>query len=83
MPTKLKKVLMIAAGVVFMIFGLIGFALPFLQGFLFLAIGIVLLSLASSKIRTWMEAHTRPYPRMHNFVNRIQKWVIHIIGPTE
>lgn len=71
------------AGVLFIFFGLIGLALPFLQGFLFLAIGIVLLSLVSSRIRFAMEMRTRPYPKIHHFVERTQEWVVRIIGPTD
>jgi uncharacterized protein len=74
---------MTIAGVLFIFFGLIGLALPFLQGFLFLAIGIVLLSLVSSRIREFMEVRTRPYPKIHRFVERTQEWVIRLIGPTE
>jgi uncharacterized membrane protein YbaN (DUF454 family) len=79
----MKKALVILAGVLFVIFGLLGLALPFAPGLLALAIGVVLLSIASSRIRGWVEAHTRPYPRTHRFVEKTQKWVLRIIGPTE
>jgi len=42
----------------FIIFGLVGLVLPFLQGILFLAIGFILLSLWSPRIREYMD---RPY----------------------
>lgn len=74
---------MIVVGIIFVLLGLVGLALPFLQGFLFLIIGAVLLSLASSRIRSWIEMHTRRYPRVHHFFEKIQLWVIKIIGPTE
>jgi uncharacterized membrane protein YbaN (DUF454 family) len=74
---------MTVAGVLFIFFGLIGLALPFLQGFLFLAIGMVLLSLVSERIRAWIELRTRPYPKIHHFVQRTQEWVVRFIGPTE
>ena len=80
MQKDIKKFLMIAAGVIFLILGLIGLALPFLQGFFFLSIGVVLLSLASTRIQTWVEMQTRPYPKVHRFVARTQKWIIRIIG---
>ena len=71
---------MIVAGVFFLIFGLLGLALPFLQGIFFLAIGVVLLSLASTTIRKWIEQRTRKYPKIHIFVERIENWVVGIIG---
>ncbi len=83
MPKQIKKTLMIMAGIILIILGLIGLALPFLQGFLFLAIGIVLLSLASSRIRGWTEMHTRRFPKVHKFIEKTQGWVVRIIGPVE
>ena len=74
---------MATAGVVFICLGLIGLALPFLQGFLFLSIGVVLLSLSSSRIQAWVEVRTRPYPKVHRFVARTQKWILRLIGPIE
>ncbi len=79
----MKKALVLVVGVVFILFGLLGLALPFLQGFLFLAIGVVLLSIGSSRIRGWVELRTRRYPRVHKFVEKTQKWVVRIIGPTK
>lgn len=83
MPKNFKKILVAVAGVVFIILGLLGLALPFLQGFLFLAIGVVLLSLVSARIRTFTELHTRRYPKIHRFVEKTQKWVVRFIGPVE
>jgi uncharacterized protein len=77
-----KKALLAAAGVIFVVLGIVGLALPFLQGVLFIVIGVVLLSLVSSRIRMWSEKHTRRYPGAHKVVERIQKWIIHIVGPT-
>mgnify|MGYP001584503598 FL=1 len=71
------------AGGVFVLLGLLGFFLPFLQGFLFLAIGIVLLSISSAGFRAWVETHTRRYPKFHAFVKRAESWVENIIGPVE
>lgn len=83
MLRRIKKILLVAAGVLFILMGILGLALPFLQGFLFLAIGVVLLSIVSSRIRTWVEVHTRPYPKIHRFVERTQRWVVRIVGPTD
>ena len=58
-------------------------ALPFLQGFLFLAIGAILLSISSKRIRLWVESHTRRYPRTHAFFEKNERWLQRIIGPLE
>ncbi|OGG52502.1 hypothetical protein A2851_00650 [Candidatus Kaiserbacteria bacterium RIFCSPHIGHO2_01_FULL_53_29] len=80
MNKELKRVLVVATGIVFVILGIVGFALPFLQGILFLAVGLILLSISSARIRTWLESHTRRYPKIHKAVEKMEKWITSIIG---
>ena len=80
MNPQVKRVLLFVAAFVFLIAGIIGLALPFLQGFLFLAIGIILLSIASPSARTWIESHTRKYPKLHEWILKIQTRVTNWIG---
>ena len=74
---------MLCAGVIFIILGILGLALPFLQGILFLVIGSILLSLASSKARKWIESRTIRYPKLHAFVEKTEKWMTGIIGTVD
>lgn len=83
MPKEIKRILVLTAGVIFLILGVLGLALPFLQGILFLVIGLILLSLASSKARKWIESHTIRYPKIHALVERMEKWITSIIGEVE
>jgi uncharacterized protein len=83
MKTKFKKAGMIIVSFALIILGLVGLALPFLQGFLFLFTGIALLSLVSKRMRAWLEERTRPYPKTHKFVEKTQQWMIGIIGSTD
>ena len=80
MNPQVKRVLLFVAAFVFLIAGIIGLALPFLQGFLFLAIGLILLSIASPRARTWIESHTRKYPKLHEWIRKIQTRVTNWIG---
>lgn len=80
MNPQLKRGLIFAVAIIFIILGLAGMALPFLQGFLFLAIGLMLLSIASPTARTWIEHHTRKYPKVHAFVQDVEKRITDIIG---
>ena len=80
MNREVKRILVIVAGVIFVILGFVGLALPFLQGFLFLIIGLILLSISSAKVRTWLESHTRRYPKVHTAVEKMEKWITGIIG---
>jgi len=80
MPKKLKRALILTAGIVFIIFGLIGLVLPFLQGILFLAIGFILLSLWSPRIREYLDRHTIRFPRVHKVIRDVEGWVVRLIG---
>jgi uncharacterized membrane protein YbaN (DUF454 family) len=80
MNPKLKRALLFLAAVIFIVLGLIGLALPFLQGFLFLAIGFILLSIASPAARSWIQGYTKKYPKVHRFVERTERWITKIIG---
>ncbi len=80
MYKKIKKKLVLLAGILFIILGLVGLVLPFLQGFLFLAIGLILLSLHSPKIREWTDVHTMKYPKIHVAIQKVDKWIVGIVG---
>ena len=80
MQRQLKRVFVLAVALVFIVLGLAGLVLPFLQGFLFLAIGILLLSLYSPSVREWMDRHTVKYPKLHRLVLKAEGWVTGIIG---
>jgi uncharacterized protein len=82
MRKKLKRATVLVAGIVFIFFGLIGLVLPFLQGILFLAIGLILLSLWSPKIREFVDRHTIKYPKIHKVVREVETWVVRYIGET-
>lgn len=83
LPKKVKRALVLFGGVVFVILGIIGLALPFLQGFLFLLIGLIFLSLSSKTIRAWIEVHTRKFPKVHRMVVRTEEWMLKWIGPRD
>ncbi len=83
MPKEIKRALVLTAGIIFVVLGLFGLAMPFLQGILFLAIGFILLSIASPRVRKWIESHTRRYPKPHAFVEKTEKWITGIIGEVD
>ncbi|OGG60064.1 hypothetical protein A3C86_03240 [Candidatus Kaiserbacteria bacterium RIFCSPHIGHO2_02_FULL_49_16] len=83
MHKEIKRILVLAAAVIFIVLGILGLALPFLQGILFLVIGLILLSIASSKARKWIESHTIRYPKLHAFVEKTEKWMTGIIGTVD
>lgn len=83
MNREFKRVLVVVAAAVFIVLGLLGLALPFLQGFLFLAIGLILLSVSSPRFRAWAMTHTVRYPKTHAALEKIEKRILGIIGPVD
>lgn len=80
MRKHIKRTFILSIGVIFVLLGLLGFALPLLQGFLFLAIGLILLSLYSPTIRMWMDVHTKRHPKLHALVQKVEEWIVKVIG---
>lgn len=80
---RVKQFLVITLGTIFIILGLIGLVLPFLQGFLFLAIGLIILSLYSPSLRDFIDRHTVKYPSLHRMFGKANEWVIKVLGAPE
>ena len=80
MIKKAKKVLVLSLGIIFIILGLVGLVLPFLQGIIFLAIGFILVSLCFPKIRFLINQHTKRYPRLFAIINKVEVWMLKLIG---
>lgn len=80
MQAQIKRILIVALGVLFIVLGIVGLALPFLQGFLFLAIGILLLSLYSPALRAWVDRRSKPYPKAHAALLKAEGWILRVIG---
>ncbi|MFA6095258.1 MAG: hypothetical protein WC767_00205 [Candidatus Paceibacterota bacterium] len=57
-------------GIILIIAGVVGLFLPFLQGILFLAIGVYLLSIASPRFKTWIDGHLMRFPKVKAHVDR-------------
>ena len=83
MPKEIKRILVRTAGAIFVVLGIFGMALPFLQGILFLAIGLILLSVASPRARAWIASRTIRYPKFHTLVQKTGKWITGIIGTVD
>jgi uncharacterized membrane protein YbaN (DUF454 family) len=80
MKKKVKKILVFSIGVIFIILGLLGLFLPFLQGIIFLAVGFILLFSGFPKIQLWANKHTEKFPSLHKGIQKIEIWLKNIIG---
>ena len=78
-----KKVLLIILGWFFILLGIIGLFLPFLEGILFIVIGLIILSkqskTAKSIVNHFKEKHPRPFQLVsairRRLSNRFHRWV--------
>jgi len=80
MRRKIKKVLILIIGFIFIFLGLLGLVLPFLQGIIFLAIGFALIFFYFPDTRLWVNEHTKKYPQLFTKIEKIEKWLKKIIG---
>jgi len=75
---KFKNSAMLIIGWFFVGVGILGLFLPFLQGILFIMIGLAILSTRSEQIRRLMKPLEDRYPRHHQRVvvwrEKIRKW---------
>ncbi len=83
MKQHVKRAAVVVVGTCFVVAGLFGLVLPFLQGFLFMAIGLMLLSMTSPRFRKWLDIHTLRYPKLHSVVLRAENWILSKIGPLD
>jgi hypothetical protein len=63
------------AGWTFMVLGVLGLFLPILQGVLFLAVGMVLLSLVSPRIRALRIRIGKRYPQVRKHMDSAREWI--------
>jgi len=80
MRRKIKKVFILTFGIIFILLGLLGLVLPFLQGIFFLIIGLMILSLYFPKIRLLIQKHAQKSPHFFSLINKAEKWIAKFIG---
>jgi uncharacterized membrane protein YbaN (DUF454 family) len=64
---KLKRIIILGLGWVFLLLGIAGLFLPFLQGILFILIGLYLLSRASPRVERFLNRVKERYPALRKF----------------
>lgn len=77
---KVKKIVVLIIGIIFILLGLLGLVLPFLQGIIFLIIGFLILSLYFPKVREYIQKRAQKSPHLFRIINKIEKWLVNFIG---
>lgn len=80
MARKAKRGLVFLMALIFLAIGLVGFLLPFLPGFVFIAVALILLSMLSPRFRDWADRRTSKYPAFHKIVQKLDAWVRKTVG---
>lgn len=74
----IKKFGLLIIGWLFVALGILGLFLPFLQGILFILIGLAILSSRSEIIRRFLKKFEMRYPRHHQYIEhwkeRFKNW---------
>jgi uncharacterized membrane protein YbaN (DUF454 family) len=77
---QIKRLSVLFLAVLSLLAGLAAFLLPILPGWLFIAIGLLLLSLCFPSLREWMDSHTQRWPKLHELIHKVRVWADRNIG---
>ena len=70
----MSRIVTLVLGYTFLLLGILGLFLPFLQGFLFIAVGLILLSRHASWARSALDWIKRRHPRLGAGIDRAEIW---------
>ena len=71
----MKRIGVLILGWFFVGLGIVGLFLPFLQGILFIMIGLAILSTRSKTVKHWLDHFEKRYPDHHQRVEGLKKKV--------
>jgi uncharacterized membrane protein YbaN (DUF454 family) len=71
----LRRVAILGFGWLFVVLGVLGLFLPFLQGVLFLLVGLYLLSLESARARLFRQKLLNRYPRLAQAMDHARAFI--------
>ena len=77
---SIKKVGLLILGWSFVVLGILGLFLPFLQGILFILIGLAILSSRSNLIKSFLKHLEERHPRYHERVDVWRKKIRNLFG---
>ena len=74
-PLTLRRIAILGFGWLFVALGVLGLFLPFLQGLLFLLVGLYLLSLESARARLYRQKLLTRYPNLARAMDRARAFI--------
>ena len=80
MKKKIKKILILTLGIGFILLGLLGLVIPFLQGIPFLILGIIILSLYFPQTSIILKRYLHKHPKLIKKIEKIEEKAKKFIG---
>jgi uncharacterized membrane protein YbaN (DUF454 family) len=74
MERQVKRVVALVIGWALIALGVVGLFLPFLQGILFILLGLYVLSRESQTARRWLDRGRKRYPKVDAKLKQWGKW---------
>jgi uncharacterized membrane protein YbaN (DUF454 family) len=71
MKPAIKRILVVVAGWSFILLGIVGLVLPFLQGVLFILVGLIILSSQYAWARRLLEKLRRRFPKIGGLADQM------------
>ena len=71
----MRRLVTLAVGYVFLALGIVGLVLPILQGVLFTAVGLIILSREAPWARRLLDRLRRRHPRLECVIDRTEAWM--------
>jgi uncharacterized membrane protein YbaN (DUF454 family) len=75
MAAQLRRIAILTLAWLFILLGILGLFLPFLQGVLFLFIGLLLLSRESETARRQLKRLRARYPKFGHYMDEAEGWM--------
>lgn len=80
MKKKLKGIMVLFVGIILLMMGMFASIVPFVPGWVLIALGILCLTLYFPRLRNWVDGHTVRWPHLHNLIHRARMWADRNIG---
>lgn len=80
MRHHIKRITVQAVGILLIVLGIAGLALPFLQGILLIITGLLLLSLYSPRLKEIAHRLASGHPRAGHYLHKVERFLERVLG---
>ncbi len=80
MAKHAKRIGIQAVGLAFMLLGVLGILLPVVNGSIFIILGLILLSIHSTRIKKFLHTQSKRHPKAEAAVQRMEAFILKWVG---